>query len=350
MAGLLRLPHGLLRRYLSGFERALVSLWLAAILYFLMHAVPVYPMYWDVFIAGVIFLAALRFPAVAYFLALLAATYPLTSISIYLGVLFIAVAVLGQRLFINHLGATLLVLSTPFLSIFGLSWVVPVLAGLWWGVNPGIIMGGLSALWGQLAIGMSGFPADWLVALSTQPKIDLIVERFSLADSLETLQLLITPFTPDSTHLLYSLLQIAMWAAIGGAAGALINKPWMQNYRPIGPLIIAMTGVLTLCLAHISLGLVLGEYTWESLRPLQIGIAVTTVNSALCTILLEAGRDFIEHPLPPSRRIKQTVAIEKTTPSQQEHQRRGEIKLPEEMDQKKPKDDDEDDLIMLELD
>src|SRR5512135_2901984 len=94
-------------------------------------------------------------PPAGYFLAVTAALYPLYTLSLYLAVLFLAVALLGQRVFINNLGATLLVLLAPWLAQYHLEWAAVLLGGLWWGKASGAWIGGLGALWGQVLFGMA---------------------------------------------------------------------------------------------------------------------------------------------------------------------------------------------------
>jgi hypothetical protein len=136
MSALLRLPHGLMRRYLSLLERLLIAAGLSGLLYGLMSSLPVYPPNWDLVILATVFVVALWWPGVAYFIAVVAAAYPLYTLSLYVAVLFLAVALLGQRVFIYNLGAMVLVLAAPWLARYNVAWVVPLLGGLWWGWQP----------------------------------------------------------------------------------------------------------------------------------------------------------------------------------------------------------------------
>ena len=115
MSVLLRLPHGLIRRYMFFVERLLVAAGLSVLLYRLTNNLPVYPPNWDLVILATVFVVALWWPGAAYFLAVAAAAYPIYTLSLYIFVLFLAVALLGQRIFIHNLGATVLVLSVPWL-------------------------------------------------------------------------------------------------------------------------------------------------------------------------------------------------------------------------------------------
>ena len=76
--------------------------------------------------------------------------------------LFLVVTLLGQRIILHNLGATLLTVAAPLLSPFWLPWAVPLLGGLWWGTTVGAVMGGVAALWGQVLARMTGANPDWL--------------------------------------------------------------------------------------------------------------------------------------------------------------------------------------------
>ena len=69
MTALVRLPHGLMRRYLSFLERLLVAAGLSALVFAVVSNIPVYPPNWDLVILATVFVVALWFPAAAYFIA-----------------------------------------------------------------------------------------------------------------------------------------------------------------------------------------------------------------------------------------------------------------------------------------
>ncbi len=215
MTALVRLPHSLMRRYLSFLERLLVSAGLSALVFSVINSIPVYPLNWDLVIVATIFVVALWWPGAAYFMAVAAVAYPLYTLSLYVAVLFLAVALLGQRVFIHNMGAMILVLASPWLARYNVAWVVPVLGGLWWGATGGAWMGGLAALWGQVLAGMAGLNPDWLALIGTSPTVAGVAQRFGEANSLETLELILEPLAPNATLLLYHLLQVVAWAAVG---------------------------------------------------------------------------------------------------------------------------------------
>jgi hypothetical protein len=121
----------------------------------------------------------------------------------------------------------------------------------------------------------------------------------------------------------------------------LSNKDWVQYRRPRATIVLAATGAPLLCVLHVLLGLWLGAplnaLTWASL-----GFA--TLYSACATAVLEAGSDFIEHPLPlpnfPAIRFEKEPDSLPSAPA------------PTQMPNLPPMDTDDqsDDLIMLELD
>lgn len=305
MSTLLRLPHGLIRRYMFFVERLLVAAGLSVLLYGLMGSLPVYPPNWDLVILALVFVVALWWPAAAYFLALAAAAYPIYTLSLYIFVLFLAVALLGQRIFIHNLGATVLVLAVPWLARYNVAWAIPLLGGLWWGATGGAWMGALSALWGQLMTGMAGRNPDWLALIGTSPTMTGVAQRFGQANSLETLKLILEPIAPNATLLLYHLLQVIAWAAVGGLVGLLADRAWIQHRRPWGAMGAGIVGAFALLAAHLGLALWLDQYTLATLLSLSPVLLATTVVVAVLVIGLEGLRDLIEHPLPPARRRPQ---------------------------------------------
>jgi hypothetical protein len=345
MSVLLRLPHGLMRRYLSWLERLLVATGLSALLYGLMSSLPVYPLNWDLVILAVVFVAALWSPGIAYFIAVAAVAYPLYTLSLYVAVLFLAVALLGQRIFIHNLGATVLVLATPWLAGYQVAWAVPLLGGIWWGAAGGAWMGGGAALWGQVAAGMAGLNPDWLTLTGTSPTITGVVQRFGEANSLETLKLILEPLAPNTTLLLYHLLQVVAWAAVGGIVGTLADRSWIRQRRPWGTIVIAVLGAFALLGAHVGLGLWLEQHTLTTLAPVWPLLITTTGVVAIGVGTLEGLRDFLEHPLPPVRRR----ARPQRRPGRARELEHAPLPVPTQLPDWEPADESED-LIMLELD
>ena len=301
MSFILRLPLGFVRRHLSSIERLLTAAALAFFLYQLLISLPAYPTPWEIVIVTAIFLITLWSPPVAYFLAVLAAAYPIYTLSMYLAALFLAVALLGQRIFIYNLGASLLVLAIPWLVQANLAWALPLLGGLWWGKSGGAWMGGLAALWGQLLFGMMGLSPDWLSILSSPLAFDQIEGRFAAANSMETLLLIIQPIAPDATILLYHLLQVVLWAMTAGLTGGLAERTWFQQHKPLGNILLVAAGAVILAAGHFALIFWLEPISSEDISGLLSLLAINAILAVLMVGVLELGRDFLEHPLPSFR-------------------------------------------------
>lgn len=335
--------HSLVRRHLTLAERLLAATGLALLLYGLVQSLPVYPLYWDIVLTTAVFALTLWSPVAGYFVAVLVASYPLYSVSIYVAVIFLAVAVIGQHLFIQNLGGTLLTLASPLLGSIYLAWTIPLLGGLWWGPVGGALMGGLGALWGQVAAGMVGLDPDWVRLLGILPDLRFLPVRFASANSLETFLLLLDPLAPNSTSLLYHLLQVVLWALAGWTVGTLAEKEWLQYRRPRSTIVLVALGAPVIAGLHILLSLWLGiqipPEAWS-------GLGLTTLVSAVVAASLEAGLDFFEHPLPLPRKIALELDDEEDEPSIHAPRAAQAAPTPEKSDEnKKP-----DDLIMLELD
>jgi len=167
---------------------------------------------------------------------------------------------------------------------------------LWWGATAGGWIGALAAFWGMVAAGMGGLDPDWLAISGQFPPISTVVARFANADSLETLGLLIFPLAPDTTALLYHLLQIALWGLVGTLAGNLNDRPNVQNRRPWGGALLALVGGFVLLGVHLALAVWLGQPVADTLNvPLLVMAAATT---GVIAAALEMLHDFFEHPLP----------------------------------------------------
>ncbi|GAB4578903.1 MAG: hypothetical protein Fur0022_16400 [Anaerolineales bacterium] len=300
MFALLHVPHGFIRRHLPRVERGLTALGLAGLMYVLITSLPVFPPFWDGVIVATVFLTTLVSPFLGFSLASLAAFYPISTLSIYLAVIFIAIAILAVRPLSQNLGATVLVMSAPLLGGYSLGWVIPLLGGLWWGATGGSWIGSLAAFWGLVAAGMAGLEPDWLLISGQFPPIASILARFAEADSLETLRLLITPLAPDTTALLYVLLQIALWGVVGTVAGNLNDRPNVQNRRPWGGALIALSGGFTLLGVHLLLAYWLGQPAVEGFN-FRLGI-VAAATAGVIAAALEMLQDFFEHPLPRPRK------------------------------------------------
>lgn len=301
MSVLVRVPHGFLRRHLSFVERGFVAAGMSMALYTLMTTLPAYPSPWEVVVATTVFLVMLWSPPVAYFVAVVAALYPLYTLSLYLAVLFLAIALLGQRVFIHNLGATLLVLMAPWLAQYHLEWLVVLLGGLWWGKSGGAWIGGMAALWGVTLFGMSGQHPNWLDMMGYAPNPPGLFAQFKGAGSLETLKLILTPLAPNPTLLLYHLLQVVLWAMVGGITGGMAERNWTQQKHPWRAIAMVFFAAAALLLGNLGLARWLEQYQPGDFAWIVPGLLESALYASLAAAGLEAVRDFAEHPFPFAR-------------------------------------------------
>jgi hypothetical protein len=242
---------------------------------------------------------------------------------------------------------------------------VPVLlAGLLWGAGSGMWVGGLAALWFKLLGGMSGLdidlgillfslrqpfdPSTGLRAGSAGLNVNLIMERFHTANSLETLQRLVEPFAPSSTVALSHLLQIFVWGLAGYLVGGMARRGWMEERGTLGRVVCLMAG------AVLFLAGTLWVPVWLELRPEDevmaqvVPAAMDSLFAISVVALLDGCRRFLNRPLQrrTRRRRKRVLApaegavSEGPKPLPLSHR-----KVPEPL----PSDQD-DDIIMIELD
>ncbi len=249
----LRGPHNLYRRYQAFLESSMTAVGLAALTILTLLNISAYPANWVLVIGIAIAVVGVRWPLAAYFLAASSLVYPLYTINLYLAVIFVAASILGYRVFVHYLGATLLVLATPFLAKYHLHWLVPILGGLWWGGGRGAWIGGLAAVWGKLIGGMAGLNIDWLILAGQAPNAETIMLNYQDANSLETLLLLVEPFAASSSIILYNLLQVVGWAAAGGFVGALAAQKWVKYRSPWSIMVITAGGGLIMMGTHLAL-------------------------------------------------------------------------------------------------
>lgn len=289
--------HAFLRRHLSWLERLLVAAGFTLLLAQLFGARPVYPVYWDTVLLAGVFVVLLFWPIAGYFAALAAALYPLGDISIYLAVLVLAVALLGQHWFIPNLGLVLLVLGTPFLNGGYLAWLVPLVAGLWWGPRAGFLAGLFGALWGKILFGLLGLPPDWLTLSGLYPDLTPTLLRFEGLTSWQVLQVLIAPLLADSTTALYHLLQISIWAFTGWLTGRLALEERVQYRRPASTIALLTLGVFLLGSLQFLLSWWIGtaDPTETLLDNLLPNALVTLVVASLAESLVF----FVEYPWNP---------------------------------------------------
>ncbi len=300
--------HRLFKRYQADIEGAVIAVGLGALVGAVLVNFPVYPTNWSPVLIAVVILLGFRFPLPAYLAAVAIVAYPLYSVSLYLAVLFVAVGVLLQRPLSHYLGATVLVLATPLLAKYNLHWLVPIIAGLWWGATNGLWIAGLAALWGKILGGMAGLSADWLLLAGKMPAVAGVSQRFHALSAIDTLNKLLQPFAPNSTVLLYHLMQIALWAAVGALVGVLADRNWLhRRFYPWATIITAAIGAVGLVAGHLFMTLWLQDAAPE-VFPWQ-----TVLTAAAYAAVITGGADvirrFLDLPLAPATRKRFTLPV-----------------------------------------
>jgi hypothetical protein len=301
-------------------------------------------------------LIGLRWPLAAYVVASLVLLYPIYTISIYLAILFLAISILFHRPASHYLGATVLVLATPLLAKYQLHWVIPILAGLWWGSINGFWIAVLAGFWGKLAAGMGGLDLDWLTLAGQSPTVAAILQRCTGLGPLPTLGKLFQPFAIDTTILLYHLLQVAVWAMVAGLIGFLAGQKWLYHRFPWSTLLITALGIVSVGGGYILLavwlrGLDPAVFDYE---PLLIGAVLGLVIAST----LEVFRQTLELPVAPKlhKRVI-TVPVTRSSTGQdgttttvgRTQSQPTPIPLPD-LPEWQPPEEDNNDLILLELD
>ncbi|MCB0192278.1 MAG: hypothetical protein KDJ65_10080, partial [Anaerolineae bacterium] len=287
-------------------ESALTSIAFAAVVILTVNSAEVFPYNWVIVTGVAMAILGIRWPILAYIIAVAAMLYPIFTINFYLAVLFLAVSALGHRLFVHYLGATTLVLATPFLAQYHVHWLIPILGGLWWGGITGIWIGGVAALWGKVLAGMAGMETDWLVLAGRVPDIAAIAARFEGANSLNTLLLIIEPFASSSTVILYNLLQIIGWAVAGGFVGSLAWRRWVKYSAPWSIMVVTAAGGLIMLVTHVGLPYWLTEAMTESsalasqdpIAPLFSLVVVIIVGTIIYSL-----RESLDLPVAPKRKL-----------------------------------------------
>lgn len=252
-------PHNLYRRYQALLESTVAAAALAALVVLVLLNLSVYPTNWVLVIGVGIAVLGIRWPLIASIIAMAVMVYPIYTINLYLAVLFLGISALTQRAFVHYLGAAVLILGTPILAEYHVHWLVPILAGLWWGGTTGAWIAVLAAVWGKILGGMAGMDIDWLTMAGHAPQYQAIVARFQSANSLQTLLLLVEPFAATSGVILYNLLQVIGWAVAAGFVGSLAGRKWVKYRAPWSVLVVTAGGGLILLVAHLGLPYWLSE-------------------------------------------------------------------------------------------
>lgn len=280
-----------------------------------LYGLPVYPRNWVVVIGTAVAVLGIRWPLAAYIAAVAVMVYPIFTINLYLAVLFVALSALGQRVFVHYMGATVMILATPFLAQYHLHWLTPILAGLWWGGVSGAWIGAAAALWGKILGGMAGLNIDWLVLAGQSPDPQAMVARFHEANSLNTLLLLVEPFAATSSELLYNLLQIIGWAAAAGFVGSLAWRKWVKYRTPWSILVVTAGGGLILLVTHLGLPYWLTEAVSEPARRVLLdpaGPLFSLVVVIITGTTVHSLRESLDLPVAPPQPKARPASIANT--------------------------------------
>ncbi len=302
-------PHNLYRRYQAVLESTATSVGLAVLVVLALLNLSVYPDNWVLVIGVAIALLGIRWPLIGYIIAVAVLVYPIYTINLYLAVLFVALSALCQRPVVHYLGAAVLILGVLILAKYHLHWLVPILAGLWWGGTRGAWIGALAALWGKILGGMAGMNIDWLSLAGQSLESQAMVARFGEANSLQTLLLLVEPFAATSGVILYNLLQIVGWAMAGGFVGSLAGRKWVKYRTPWSVLVVTAGGGLILLATHLGLPYWLQETVTDTtvavLRdptgPLFSLIVVIIVGTTVYSL-----REALDLPVAPPPNVRAT--------------------------------------------
>ena len=214
-------------------ERAIPAIGLALLLDSLLKARPTsaYPTEWHTLLIVVVACFGFYNTLAGFIAALALAAWPLWTLSPYLATLAIAVAVLLHLLILKRFNWALLVAAAPALAYNLIFALPPLLAGMLLGPVGGFWVGALAALWLKVAGGLGNLPTD-LLSLHIHPiLLAQVAERFGKANSLETLQLLVAPFSVSSNKLLLDVLQIFGYGLAGALVGWLRRLNWAED-RP----------------------------------------------------------------------------------------------------------------------
>ncbi len=353
MSFLLRPPLSLYQNNRTVINRALSAVWLSSLVWLTLGALPAYPARWRAVIAAGVLTVGLWTMEGAFYIAMLALLYPLYHISIYVMVLFLAAAILLRPIIVTHFSQTLLVISVPLLAQVHLEAVPALLAGLLWGAEGGMWVGGLAALWFKLLGGMSGLDTDLgvLVRSSSSLSAGAIIDRFHTANSLETLQRLVEPFAPSSTVALSHLLQILAWGMAGYMVGGMVRRGWLDEQGLLGRVFCLVIGATLFVAGNLWVPVWLELQPETNLTAPGIWSAVMDSLFAISVVaLLDGCYRLLNRPLPARRRRKaRGIAQGRKTRKRVAPESPEPLPLSHKIPEPAPSDQD-DDIIMIELD
>ena len=246
-------PAWLYQRYRSFFDRVVPAAAMAWLFVIVNQATGAFPSEWLWFIAGGIVVAGLAAPIVGYVLFILALAYPLYTISIYVAALALSVLILLAFFVARHLAALVLILAIPLLLPYRLIWLVPFLAGLWWFEWGGVLVGMGSALWLKIFAGMCGATPDFIPLSGQTLATGQLIERFSDANSFQTLLWMTESLRPDSQTLLFHVVEVLGWGLAGYGVGMMRRRMESMSRPNLGLLVGVTAGFLGMGVGSLAL-------------------------------------------------------------------------------------------------
>lgn len=339
-----RVPAWLYQRYRAVWDRLLPAAGMAALFWWVARTTGVFSQEWQWFIAGGILIAGLFASLAGYIAFILALAYPLYSISIYVAALAVTVLTLPAFFLTQHLGAVVLALTVPAFSVGRLGSAVPLLAGLWWAEWGGTWVGLGSALWLKFFAGMCGADPDFVHLGGVSLAGERLVERFSAANSLQTLVWLVQPLAPDSRTLLLHILQMMGWGLAGYGLG-LIRQRMGRMARPnVGLMAAVGAGLLGLNLGVMVLPLALGL---DVVTSVPVHFLVECLGSGLLVMGVYVLRRYLMRPVL-SRPFEARLDTSEPAPGTAREPAQGH--QPAIGITPRPRDEEHTDIIMIDLD
>jgi hypothetical protein len=336
------IPAWLYQRYRPFCDRLIPALGMAFLFVLTAQATAAFPQEWRLFIAGGVLLAGLLAPVAGYVLFTLALAYPLYSISIYIAALALAVLIPLAFFLTRHLTALLLVLASPLLASYRIAPLVPLLAGLWWAEWGGVLAGLGSALWLKIFAGMCGATLDLTQLGGRRLAVHQLVARFHTANSLQTLLWIAEPFAPDSQTLLLHVLEILGWGLAGYGVGLMRQRMEGMPRPNVGLLASISAGLLGIGIGSLAVPVALGLREALALPVPFLDFLVECCWSSVVAIGLYGVSRYLTRPAvvplrSPIKPYRPTVRPAPKPASQP-------------WVRPQPRDDDQTDIIMIDLD
>jgi hypothetical protein len=343
-------PLWLYQRYRSFWDRLVPALGMALLFVLTDQATGAFSREWRLFIASGLLVVGLVTPTAGYVLFVLALAYPLYSISIYVAALALSVLVLLGFFLTRHLTAVVLVLVIPLLVPYRIAPLVPLLAGLCWAEWGGALAGLGSALWLKTVAGLCGATPD-LTQLGGQPlALHQLIPRFQGANSLQTLLLLAQPWLgtpPDPETLLFHILEVLGWGLAGYGVGLMCQRTEGMPRPAVGLLASVSAGLLGMWLVSLVVPVVLGL---REASAFPFPFMMECCWSGVIGMVLYAVSRYLTRPAVVPLRSRDLAGLSQTIESSYPPVRPATEPAPRPWGHPQPRDDEQTDIIMIDLD